>query len=262
MTHRTPGAIPPLPPRPLIIAAGLQIGLFGSALLAAVLALRPMAALGWRGCAVALACYALIATLVLAGLPRHAPHDRFGLANGVTLSRAAGAALLLGVIADLAFGGTLTLDPPLRWVLSLAAAIALVLDGVDGWAARRSGLASAFGARFDMETDALFALALALLVHASGKVGAWVLTSGLLRYIFVLAGWVWAPLAAPLLPSRRRKVVCVVQVAVLIAALVPVVPGETAWLLCLAGLALLAYSCGVDCLWLAGEGRRARAEQG
>jgi phosphatidylglycerophosphate synthase len=239
-----------------VIAAGLQLALFGSILAAAVLALGPLAAFGWRGAAAALACYAVIASLVLLGLREHAPHRRFGLANGLTLTRAAGAALLLGVIAELGFGGTLVLDAPLRWVLTGVTAAALVLDGIDGWAARRSGLASAFGARFDMETDSLLALGLALLVHATGEVGAWVLTSGLMRYIFVLAGWVWPALAAPLFPSRRRKAVCVVQVAALIAALAPAVPPGAAWLLCLGGLGLLVYSFGVDCLWLAGEGRR------
>ena len=43
------------------------------------------------------------------------------------------------------------------------------LDGVDGWLARRSGIASAFGARFDMEIDALLILVLAVLAWRSAR---------------------------------------------------------------------------------------------
>jgi hypothetical protein len=77
-----------------------------------------------------------------------------------------------------------------------------------------------------------------------------VIASGTLRYGFVLAGWVWPLLAMPLLPRRRRKVICVLQMVVLIVSLAPVVPAAAAQLLCLAGLALLGYSFGSDLIWL------------
>ena len=38
------------------------------------------------------------------------------------------------------------------------------------------------------------------------------LLSGLLRYAFVAAGWLWPWLRAPLPPSRRRQTICVVQI--------------------------------------------------
>ena len=112
------------------------------------------------------------------------------------------------------------LDRQALWLLVLVATAALLSDGVDGWAARRSGMASDFGAHFDMEVDALFLLALSLLVHATGKVGLWVIASGVLRYGFVLSGTLWPHLASPLLPRFRRKVICVVQMTVLVVALV------------------------------------------
>ncbi len=92
------------------------------------------------------------------------------------------------------------------------ASVAAALDGVDGWIARRTRTASAFGARFDMETDALLILVLSALVWRSGKAGAWVLASGLMRYAFVAAATIWPWMQEPLEPSRRRQAVCVVQV--------------------------------------------------
>jgi phosphatidylglycerophosphate synthase len=218
--------------------------------MAAAMALRLLAAIGWRGVVTTFSCYGLVAAFVVFDLDRHAPHQRFGAANSVTLARAALTALLWGVVGETMLGAR-DLDQGLRWLLAIAATWALVLDGVDGWVARRRGMTSRFGADFDLEVDCLFMLALALLVYGTGQVGIWVLSNGLMRYLFVAAGWLHPTLAAPLEPLRRRKVICVVQGAVLIATLAPILPPELAPPLCLAGLALLAYSFGADVLALA-----------
>ena len=83
--------------------------------------------------------------------------------------------------------------------------IALSLDAVDGWLARRLGLASRFGARFDLEIDALLILILAVLVWQTGRVGAWLLAIGAMRYAFAALGMILPMLRRPLRPSRRRK---------------------------------------------------------
>ena len=57
-------------------------------------------------------------------------------------------------------------------------------------------------------------------------------------------------LAAPLPPKKRRRAICVAQVAVLILAVVPSVPSEVASPLCLGALAMLVYSFAVDVAWL------------
>ena len=240
-----------MPPRPLMFSAGLQLTLSGCVLFAAMLPLQWMAAFGWRGFGAALTCFAVVATLVLLSLGHHTPHRSFGVANAVTLIRATAATLMVGVVSEMLLGGSLVVDAALSWILVVTATAALLLDGVDGWAARQTGMVSDFGARFDMEADALFLLTMSLLVHATGKVGIWVLASGLMRYVFVLAGWLWPPLAAQLLPLWRRKAIYAVQVSVLIAALAPVVPAAVAHAICLVGLVLLSYSFAADCIWLA-----------
>lgn len=230
------------------MAAGMHLLAVAACLMAASMLLRLVVAIGWGGVAMAFSCYGLIATFVVLDLARHAPHQRFGVANSVTLTRAAVTALLWGVVGETVLGGG-DLTSGLRWLLAIAAAAALLLDGVDGWLARRSGMASDFGADFDLEVDTLFVLALSLLVYGTG-VGIWVLASGLMRYGFVIAGWLSPTFAAPLLPLRRRKVICAVQGAVLVATLAPILPVEAASALCLVGLALLTYSFAADVLWL------------
>ena len=115
-------------------------------------------------------------------------------------------------------------------------------DGADGWLARRSGVASAFGARFDMEIDALLIMALAVLAWQHGKAGGWVLLSGLLRYAFVGCGWFAPWLERPLPPSRRRQAVCVLQILVLCAVVSPAVAASWSGPLAAAALAALTGS--------------------
>jgi phosphatidylglycerophosphate synthase len=177
-------------------------------------------------------------------LALHAPRSRLGPANQLTLARVGLTALLAALV------GETPTDTTAWFALGLALA-AEALDGLDGRAARRGGWASAFGARFDLETDALLVAALAVLVWAWGKAGAWVLAAGLLRYLFVAAAWRWPWLGRPLPPSRRRQAVCVLQVLTLAVALAPVLPPAGAAVVVGAGLALLVYSFAVDVLWLA-----------
>jgi phosphatidylglycerophosphate synthase len=177
-------------------------------------------------------------------LRAHVPHAAFGAANGVTLARMAMAALLAGLLGE---GAT----PALAATVLLIGIPALALDGVDGWLARRSRMASEFGARFDMETDAALLLILCTLAWQFDKAGAWILAAGLMRYGFVAAAWVWPPLRRPLPPSIRRKSVCVVQIIALFVVIAPFVPRGASVAVAAASLALLAWSFAVDVRWLA-----------
>src|SRR6056297_413283 len=61
----------------------------------------------------------------------------------------------------------------------------LCTDLADGFAARHFGKTES-GAKLDEETDALFTLILAYLLHSYAGYGAWILSFGALRYLFVL----------------------------------------------------------------------------
>jgi phosphatidylglycerophosphate synthase len=175
------------------------------------------------------------------------PHARLGLCNLVTLGRLALAALLA---VPLAMPGGLAGRPAMAWSLVALTGVSLALDGLDGILARRSGLASAFGARFDMEVDAALAAMLAALALASGKAGAWVLALGFMRYGFVAAMVVLPWLRKPLPDRYSRKAACVVQIGVLIALLAPPVAPPLSVGLGLAALAALTWSFAVDVRWL------------
>lgn len=174
------------------------------------------------------------------------PHAVLGSANLVSLARGALARLLVAALVAPAARGS-----GVAWALGAAAALALLLDGVDGALARRSGLAGPWGARLDMEVDSAFAALLSIAVLRMGEAGPWVLALGFLRYGFLVAIRAWPWLGGPLPESRRRIAVCVVQVGALVAILSPAVnPPFSAPLVVLA-LRLLLWSFAVDVLWLA-----------
>lgn len=190
--------------------------------------------------------YAAVAALFLRSLPPTHPGPGIGPANRVTLARAT---LVLPVVVAAVGAGPLA-EQGYWWMMVLSTS-AMALDGVDGQVARRTRTEGAIGARFDMEVDALLILALAAIAWQGGRVGAWVLLMGALRYLFVLAGWLWAPLRAPLPPRWRRKAICVAQSAALLVCVAPVVPAPLAVAAAAGALLLLVYSFAVDVWWLA-----------
>lgn len=165
---------------------------------------------------------------------------RFGEANQATLLRT-GLVCLIG--SSLLADGH---QPTISWHLMVLIALALALDAVDGFLARRYKLSSSFGARFDMEIDALLLLILSFLAWQTGQTGIWVLAIGLMRYAFVAASWIYPLLNAPLEPSLRRKCVCALQGIALFACLLPPLDQTNASVIAALALTSLAVSFGID----------------
>jgi len=187
----------------------------------------------------------------------HWRRRRFGAANLVTLARVVGTSWVLGLTLQALLG---QLPPGGLLAMVVVGTCCLVLDGVDGAVARARGETSAFGARFDMETDAALLLALSLAVPALGVTGWWVLAIGGLRYAYVAAGWfaprrIRATLQIPLPHHYSRKVIAVIQGVTLLAALALELTGVAAAVpavppILLAGsLATLVWSFGRDVVW-------------
>jgi len=173
-------------------------------------------------------------------------HTRLGACNAVTHLRGSLACLLaMPLAAPASFA-----DPRLGWTIFGIGLVVLCLDGIDGWLARRARLQSAFGARFDMETDSAFALLLAALAWAGGTAGPAMILLGGARYLFWGATFVWPWLAAPLPERYSRKIVCVLQLGTLLALQAPALPERVGEFAAVLVAALLAWSFLVDIRWL------------
>ncbi|MDN3252877.1 CDP-alcohol phosphatidyltransferase family protein [Streptomyces sp. MA25(2023)] len=197
-----------------------------------------MGAAGWlTGLAFALASWAVLSrALHRSRLPS------FGPANRITLGRTALVGGVTALVAD-SFSGA----PPVSLLVGLTA-VALLLDGVDGKVARRTGTCSSLGARFDMEVDAF--LILVLSVYVALDLGPWVLLIGAMRYVFVAAARVWPWLTAPLPPSTARKTVAALQGVLLLVAGADLLPRPANTGVVVLALGLLVWSFGRDVVWL------------
>jgi len=167
------------------------------------------------------------------------PFPRLGPANRVTIIRALLVALAAGLIGE-------PETPRVAAAAVAAGTVVALLDGVDGWLARRSRMASAFGGRFDMETDALLIMVLSVLVWQHDKAAVWILAAGLLRYAFVAAGWLLPWMAGHLTPTRRAKTVAVLSLVGLSLALAPFVARPLSTRVAAVTLAALAWSFALD----------------
>jgi phosphatidylglycerophosphate synthase len=217
-----------------------------------VAALGATVGLSEAGWVLGITCAVLTSTMLARSLSPDCAH-RLGPADWVTLARATLAVGVAALVAD-------SFDRPAPGAMLVTlAAVALALDAVDGWVARRSGTASKLGARFDGEVDAF--LILVLSVYVARSAGVWVLAIGAARYLFLAAGWLWPWLREPLPPRYWRKVVCATQGIVLTIATADVLPPALNRAALLVALALLAESFGRDVWWLRAH-RRANERSG
>jgi phosphatidylglycerophosphate synthase len=213
-------------------------------LIAQVLLLGALAAtvgLGDGGWAVGVTCGVITNAALASGLSRYRT-DRLGPADWVTLARATLAVGVAALTAD-----SFDQRAPVTMLVTLAA-LALALDRVDGWVARRNRTASTLGAHFDGEVDAF--LILVLSVYVARSTGVWVLAIGAARYAFLAAGWLVPWMREPLPPRYWRKVVAATQGIVLTIAAADVLPSVLTQAAVAAALALLAESFGRDVWWL------------
>lgn len=231
------------PAAPALRSACTMLAATALALVVVASLLVSRGGLGWPLIPLSLALFLPVAAFVVWRLDDH-PHARFGPANTVTVARGGMAAVIGACLIE--YGDLADRPNLLQWALVGAALLALSLDGVDGWLARRTRLASRFGEQLDMEVDAYLILLLCALAFAGGKAGAYVFAIGLMRYGFIVWGAFEARLRAPLAPSLRRKTVCVLQIALLCAALLPPVAPPVSDALTILALALLAWSFALD----------------
>lgn len=222
-----------------LTARGPLLGLAGQFALLAVLAAS--VGVGIAGWLVG-STYAVVTWATLTHGMQRCGMRTLGPANAVTLARATLVGGVAALVADSLAGRTVV---P---VLIGLAAVALLLDAVDGQVARRTRTVSGLGARFDMETDAFLILVLSLFVAQS--LGGWVLVIGFMRYAFVAAAWALPWMQAPLPMSFSRKVVAALQGIVLAVAGAGVLPGLVSFLAVAAALMLLGWSFGRDVEWL------------
>ena len=157
--------------------------------------------------------------IAFAKAPEELPKAHFpGLANRLTILRG----LLVCTLAGFLFQHMP--EGRLAWLPGLLFIATLIIDGLDGWIARRRGETTAFGVFLDRDFDALGTLiAILLAVHYS-RLPDWYIAMGMVYYLFSFGQWLREKSGLPLYPlpaSRYRRVISVLQSTFIAAALLP-----------------------------------------
>jgi len=227
---------------------GLSAGLAALAgLLALLQATADLGSLGW---ATGLLCGIVLAVAAA----RSASNERvetFGPADLITLTRATLSCGVAALVAD-----SFVRDAA-AGALVVVATLSLALDAVDGRVARATGTVSRFGGRLDGEADAFLMLVLSVYVGGSAvarSAGAGlvigVLTIGMVRYLFAMAGWVLPWMRAQLPPRYWRKVVTATAGMGLVFAAADIASPEATYAALGVAMVMLAESFGRDVWWL------------
>jgi phosphatidylglycerophosphate synthase len=192
----------------------------------------PLVAVARHPWPLALAAAIGLGLLIATQRGRYTPNGSFGSANAVTAARLAG-------VLTLALTGR---DAPAEVVVPFAVCL-MVLDGVDGFLARRAGTASPFGAHFDVEIDALLVLVLGVVLWQRGRLGVWALWPGSLRYLYVLVRAVAPGRETP----QRTRFGRLAFGGVFAGLLFPFLdPGSAGTVMAIAGTLLVSVSFGLS----------------
>ena len=160
-----------------------------------------------------------------------------GFANWITLFR-----LLIILIAVL-FWGIMT-DPVL---FGLFAGVT-ILDGVDGYIARKYKQTARPGEAFDMEVDALFVFLLSYMHFFNKNLPLWILIPGGLRYYYELFA-IWYRNSKPIQPGKRFR--STVAVIFFISLLLPFVLDKNIYMpVVFSSSLLIVLSFGISAYYL------------
>ncbi|WP_373499696.1 CDP-alcohol phosphatidyltransferase family protein [Desulfococcus sp.] len=188
----------------------------------------------WLGTASAAAAWIYRRFLRL--LPMNRPGDGgqiygdLGAANRITLLRGGLVALLAGFALvpwpRMTAGGV-----PWPWIPGMLYGAAVLLDGVDGRIARKTGCVTRMGEQLDMETDALGLLAASMVAVIADRLPPAYLVAGMAYYLFSAGIRFREFLGKPVQevrPWRGAKIIAGFQMAFVALALLPPVSPKAA----------------------------------
>ncbi len=169
----------------------------------------------------------------------------FTFATLITVLRGAAIVLLSGFLITGQPGGGVA------WLPAVLFAIGTLFDAVDGAIARATNSTSAFGARLDVEIDALALLLGSLLAIRFGMAPVYFIAVGVARYMFV-AGITFRQLRGkpvePLPPRQSRRLLGAMMMFVVFFLLTPAITTQIAYWLATA--AMIPFIVGFVRDWL------------
>ncbi len=192
---------------------------------------------------------------------RAAIRPRIGGANRLTLARG----LLIGLVAGFLFSGPLGQYPDAAawaWWPGGLYLLAALLDGLDGYWARRSGTSTRLGQELDLHTDALGMLVACTVAVGTQRLPAYYMVAGLVFYLYRLGLWYRRRQGytnGPVGPRTFARAVAGLQMGFVGIAMLPLFAYKVIQVL--APLFLLPLLAGFVWDWLTVQGRVSEVAQ-
>ncbi|MET3568271.1 CDP-diacylglycerol--glycerol-3-phosphate 3-phosphatidyltransferase [Leifsonia sp. 98AMF] len=184
--------------------------------------------------------------------------SNWNLPNAITVVRILLAPLFVWML--LADGGD---DGWLRWAAAVLFIVAIATDGVDGALARRQGLVTDLGKLLDPIADKVLTGGALIALSILGELPWWVTVVILVREIGITVYRFVVIRQGVIAASRGGKIKTIVQSVAISFALVPLWTVFGDWIFWVNGIlmtaaVILTVWTGIDYLWQAWKGRRAK----
>ena len=174
----------------------------------------------------------------------------FSLASKITYIRLSISILLLTVSINSNISSSIFDIFYTERVFILLAIIALLLDGLDGFIARKYDQVSKFGELIDQEADNFLMFVMSISLYLNREIGLYVFLIPAYRYIFIIsmAKYPWLKYTLP--NSRLRKVGCVGTILIMIISQDPYITNDVTVFLVILSLIIITFSFSRDIIWL------------
>lgn len=184
--------------------------------------------------------------------------SNWNLPNAITVVRILLAPLFVWML--LADGGD---DGWLRWAAAALFIVAIATDGVDGALARRQGLVTDLGKLLDPIADKVLTGGALIALSILGELPWWVTVVILVREVGITVYRFVVIRQGVIAASRGGKIKTIVQSVAISFALVPLWTVFGDWIFWVNGVlmtaaVILTVWTGIDYLWQAWKGRRAK----
>ena len=135
-------------------------------------------------------------------------------------------------------------------IIAILAISALILDGLDGFVARKYNHVTKFGEIIDQESDNFLMLVLSISLYLNREVGIYIFLIPSYRYLFIFSmkRYDWLKIELPI--SQFRKFACAVTILLMIIAQDIYFSPENTTFLVILSLFIITFSFAKDIIWL------------
>jgi phosphatidylglycerophosphate synthase len=135
-------------------------------------------------------------------------------------------------------------------IIIILSTLSLIMDGLDGFIARKYNLVSKFGEIIDQESDNFLMLVISISLYLNKDIGLYVFLIPLYRYIFLasMKKYDWLKKTLPI--SQFRKIACVLTIILMIMSQDVYIDYENTVFLVILSLFIITFSFSKDIIWL------------